>query len=46
MYGLNIAVVGVEGMDGCEEAVSTGDCGAGGKEGGGSFWDMAFSLLP
>ena len=32
-------MVGVGGMDGC----STGEDGAGGKEGGGSFWDMAFS---
>ena len=33
----------VEGMDGCEEAVSTGEGGAVGKMGGGSFWDMALS---
>ena len=38
-YGLNIAVVGVGGMDGC----SLAEGGAGGKEGAGSFWDMTFS---
>ena len=38
-YGLNIAVVGVGGMDGS----SLAEGGAGGKEGAGSFWDMTFS---
>ena len=38
-YGLNIAVVGVGGMDGC----SLAEGWAGGKEGAGSFWDMTFS---